>query len=166
MSEDVTDGEGGSSKVFLVLGLIVGLGLGAGGGFYYFGAGGGDGEVAEDGSPSEENREPVIPIAFDRLAVPIYATRGNSRRYIGNYFVDLHVNVRGADNQIAVKRSMSQLQHAFVSAISRAELMREESPTELDIDKAADLLEAKANEVLGTGIIDSVTISKSMRVSN
>lgn len=165
MSEETVAEEGGSGKVFLILGLLVGLGLGAGGGFYYFGGSsdsGGDEATAEE--QRVEQREPLTPIEFERIAVPIYATRGTRRSYIGNYFIDLNVNVRGADNQIAVKRSMSKLQHSFISVISRSDLMQEENPTELDVDKTAKLLKDKADEVLGAGIVESITINNSMRI--
>ena len=169
MSEETpdNDAEGSSGKVFLVLGLLLGVGLGGGGGYYYFG---GSGEEATEGTVEEVIEaapvEELIPITFERIAVPIYATRGTSRRYVGNYFLDLHVNVVGQDDQILVKRSLSQLQHAFISAITKGDLMREESRTELDIDKAAELLKNKAAEVVGAGVVKSVTITKSMRVSN
>jgi flagellar basal body-associated protein FliL len=164
VSEDAVSEESGSGKVFLVLGLLVGLGLGAGGGFYYFGGSADETTEEEKEAQKQEQREPLTAIAFDRIAVPIYATRGNSRRYIGHYFIDLDVNVRGAENQITVKRSKSQLQHSFVSVISKQDLMREDSPTELDVDKAAKLLTAKATEVLGAGIVESVSIRSSMRI--
>lgn len=161
MSEQAEEAEGGSGKVFLVLGLMVGAVLGGGGGFYLFGG-------SEEDKPKEETvvQEELEQIIFERIAVPIYATRGDRRRYLGNYFVDLHVNVRGADNQIAVKRSQSQLQHAFISAITKSDLMREDAPTELDIDKVSAVLKDKAAEVIGPGIVESVTINKSMRISN
>jgi len=165
MSEDTIDNESGSGKVFLVLGLMIGAGLGAGGGFYFFGGG----STTDDSeAPVQEKvvQEALIPIPFERIAVPIYAKRGTSRRYIGNFFIDLNANVRGAENQITVKRSMSQLQHSFISAISKADLMREDSPTELDIDKTSKVLKEKAAEVVGVGIVESVTITKSMRIAN
>ena len=173
MSEETQDNEaeGGSGKVFLVLGLLLGVGMGGGGGYYYFGGSGDDAskaaavagveEVAER-TPAEE----LIPIVFERIAVPIYTVRGTSRRYVGNYFLDLHVNVVGQDDQILVKRSLSQLQHAFISAITKGDLMREDSRTELDIDKAAELLKNKAADVVGAGVVKSVTITKSMRIAN
>jgi len=166
MSEKTTE-EGGSGKVFLVLGLLIGAGLGAGGGFYLFGGSSG-GDDAENPTLVEQTNSavPLQAVPFERIAVPIYAKRGTTRRYIGNYFVDLHVNVRGEENQIAVKRSQSQLQHAFISAISKADLMREDSPTELDVDKASGILKAKAADVLGAGVVESVTITQSMRISN
>jgi len=165
MSEETGDNEGGSGKVFLVLGLLIGVGVGGGGGFYYFG-GSSDKEETEKTSVEKVVKEDLIPVTFERIAVPIYATRGSGRRYVGNYFIDLHVNVVGADDQILVKRSLSQLQHAFISAITKADLMREDSPTELDIDKAAKILKAKAAEVVGADVVKSVTITKSMRVAN
>lgn len=164
MSEETVAEEGGSGKVFLMLGLLVGLGLGAGGGFYYFGGSSGAGSEEATEEEKQEEREPLTSIAFERIAVPIYAMRGSSRRYIGNYFIDLNVNVRGSENQIAVKRSLSKLQHSFVSVISRSNLMREDSPTELDVDKTAKLLKTKADEVMGAGIVESITINNSMRI--
>jgi len=165
MSEETTQ-ESGSGKVFLVLGLLIGAGLGAGGGFYLFGGSSGGDGTESPAAVEQDNRVPLQAVPFERIAVPIYAKRGTTRRYIGNYFVDLHVNVRGEENQIAVKRSKSQLQHAFISAISKADLMREDSPTELDVDKASVILKTKAADVLGAGVVESVTVTKSMRVSN
>ena len=167
MADGTEENEGGSGKVFLVLGILLGLGLGGGGGYFYFG-----GKTDPDAESSGKKEAPkvvkedLLTVPFERIAVPIYATRGNSRRYIGNFFIDLQVNVRGEDNQIAVKRSMSQVQHSFVSAISRSELMQEGSSTELDVDKTAAVLKRKADEVLGVGVVESVTISKSMRIAN
>ena len=169
MSEETPDNEAesGSGKVFLVLGLLLGVGLGGGGGYYYFGGSGGESaeEVAKEVVKAEPLEE-LIPVTFERIAVPIYATRGTSRRYVGNYFLDLHVNVVGQDDQILVKRSLSQLQHAFISAITKGDLMREGSNTELDIDKAAELLKNKAAEVVGADVVKSVTITKSMRIAH
>ena len=167
MAEEADDSDGGSGKVFLVLGLLIGAGLGAGGGFYLFG--GGSSDTGGDTAQQVEQAQPkgdLIAIPFDRMPVPIYAERNGQRRYLGNFFIDLQVNVRGEDNQIAVKRSQTQLQHAFLSAISKANVMRADSPTELDIDKAAGILKTKAGEVIGSGIVESVTITKSMRIDN
>lgn len=164
MSEEVTENEGGSGKVFLVLGLLIGAGLGAGGGFYMFS--GSSNGTTEEAQEVQAPKGDLTAIPFERLAVPIYVVRNGNRRYIGNYFIDLQVNVRGADNQIAVKRSLTQLQHGFISAITKNNVMREDSPTELDIDKAANILKSKAAEVIGAGIVESVTITKSMRIGN
>lgn len=165
MSDDEGANEGGSGKVFLVLGLLLGGGLGAGGGYYYFQ------EPAKDGAEETEAVEKVvyedlIPITFERIAVPIFTKRGNTRRYVGNYFIDLDVNVVGLDDQILVKRSQAQLQHAFISAVTKGDLMREDSSTELDVDKIAALLKAKAVEVVGADVVRSITVTKSMRVAN
>ncbi len=166
MSEDTVEAEGGSGKVFLVLGVLIGAGLGAGGGYYYFGSSADHETESQTAIEKKAPIEETIAIPFDRLAVPIYTKRGNKRRYVGNYFIELKVNVVGADNQIAVKRSMAELQHAFISAITKANLMREDAPTELDVDKAAKILKAKADAVIGAGTIKSVTVFKSMRISN
>jgi len=44
--------------------------------------------------------------------------------------------------------------------------MREDSSTELDVDKIAALLKAKAVEVVGADVVRSITVTKSMRVAN
>jgi len=155
---------GGSGKVLLVLGLLGGLGLGGGLGYYYSKSAGGD----EAGAKEEVKvapKGPLIDIDFERIAVPIYAKTDNSQRFLGNYFVDVAVQVRGEKNQIAVRRAETQLQHAFVSAISRTDLMREDSPLELDVDKVGDVLKRKANEVLGGKIVEAVLVKNAMRLN-
>jgi flagellar basal body-associated protein FliL len=163
MAAETEETEGGSGKIFLILGLMIGIAAGAGG--FYFMGGSPEKSGTED-SKKHKKAEILIPVLFERLAVPIYSVRGNSRRYIGNYFIDLKVLVRGSENQILVKRSMPQLQHAFIAAISKADLMREGSSTELDIDAVSKLLKAKAVEVVGADIVVSVVVSQSMRISN
>ncbi|WP_262691532.1 hypothetical protein [Kordiimonas aestuarii] len=156
---------GGSGKVLLVLGLLGGLAVGGGLGYYYSKSAGG----GEDGTKTEQVKKapkgPLIDIDFERIAVPIYAKTENGQRFLGNYFVDLAVQVRGDDHQIAVRRAETQLQHAFVSAISRTDLMREDSPLELDVDKIGTTLTAKANEILGKGVVEAVRVKNAMRLN-
>lgn len=163
MAQDEADVDagGGSSKVFLVLGLLGGLAIGGGGGYYYFKSVDPTAQTAGEEKPKKP-KGPLHSITFERLAVPIYASGG---RFIGNYFIDLAVQVRGNDHQITVKRSQPQLQHAFLSAISQANLMREDAPTQIDHDKAAAVLKKKADEILGRGIVEDVAILNSMRLS-
>jgi hypothetical protein len=74
--------------------------------------------------------------------------------------------VRGNDNLIAVRRSEPQLQHAFISAISNENLMREGSSQQLDMEKTAKLLKTKANEVLGSNAVADVSVIEAMRIPN
>lgn len=159
------ESEGGSGKALLVLGLLGGLALGGGLGYYYS-------KNAADSSPDSGTEEvkkelkgPVLSIDFERVAVPLYSKSDSGSRFLGNYFIDLVVQVRGEDRQIAVRRAETQLQHAFVSAISRADLMREDSPLELDVDKVGRVLQDKANEVLGQGVVEAVLVKNAMRLN-
>ncbi|NVJ98096.1 MAG: hypothetical protein HWE25_08090 [Alphaproteobacteria bacterium] len=165
MSQDEVAGSegGGSSKVFLVLGLLAGVALGGGLSYYYFNT---QVPASEEEAREVKPKGPVHSIRFERIAVPIYLTSGNSRRFIGNYFIDLAVEVRGDDNQITIRRSETQLQHAFIAAISQNDLMREDSPLELDHEKVSSVLKARANSVLGSNIVQNVAILNSMRLSN
>ncbi len=167
MSQDPASVEpqgGGSGKIFLVLGLLGGLAVGGGLGYYYSKS-----TAEEQQTPKEEvkvaPKGPLIDIDFERIAVPIYAKTDSGQRFLGNYFVDVAVQVRGEKNQIAVRRAETQLQHAFVSAISRTDLMREDSPLELDVDKVGQVLQAKANEVLGGKIVEAVLVKNAMRLN-
>jgi len=167
MSEEAeVEVEGGGGKVFLILGLLLGIGVGGGAGYYFSSQNGGDtsGEQSEAQKEAAKPKEPLISIPFERVAVPIYSSRGNKRRFIGNYFVHVDVQVHGETNQIAVKRSISQLTHGFISAISKTSLMHEDSPTELDLDKASDILKKKAESILGAGIIEHVAITEAVRM--
>lgn len=154
----------GSGKVLLVLGLLGGLAVGGGLGYYYSKNAGGN-EAATKEEVKVAPKGPLIDIDFERIAVPIYAKTDNGQRFLGNYFVDIAVQVRGEENQIAVRRAETQLQHAFVSAISRTDLMRADSPLELDVDKVGDLLKRKANEVLGGKIVEAVRVKNAMRLN-
>lgn len=153
----------GSGKVFLLLGLLGGIAIGGGLGFYYFksNAPTDEGEVVEKAKP----KGPLQTVEFQRIAVPIYMKTENSSRFVGNYFVDLSVQVRGNDNQILIKRYEPQLQHAFIAAISQADLMREDAPLQLDHDKIAQLLKEKAATVVGQGIVENISILNTMRLS-
>ncbi|MFC3051162.1 hypothetical protein [Kordiimonas pumila] len=166
MAEETTvEPEGGSSKVFLVLGLILGVGLGGGAGYYLSASKSEDDNSAEAIHEKEEKKkEPIISIPFENMAVPIYATRNSKRIFVGNYFVNVNVQVRGETRQIAIKRSVSQLTHGFISAISKSDLMDEENRTELDMDKAATILKQKADSIMGNGIVESVTITEAIRM--
>ncbi|MBL4787877.1 MAG: hypothetical protein JKY60_02080 [Kordiimonadaceae bacterium] len=166
MSENEVENEGGSGKVFLVLGLILGVGLGGGGAYFYFD----QNSAAVDGEEKTSKKvvkEETFPVRFDRLAVQIFrTTRSGRRRLVGNYFIDLQVNVFGEDNQITVIRSKAQIQHAFLAVISRSELMRDDSPTEIDHEKTVAVLKKRAVEILGADVVESVTIMQAMVITN
>lgn len=169
MSQNSKENEveaGGSAKGLLVLGLLGGLLIGGGLAYYYLKdqIASGDNETALE--QEQENLQPLQAVRFERLTVPIYVRSGNSSRYIGNFFINIDVLVRGDDNLIAVRRSEPQLQHAFISAISSADLMREGSSQQLDMEKTAQLLKAKANEVLGSNAVADVSVIEAMRIPN
>ena len=170
MSQDKSDMEveasGSSARGLMVLGLLGGLLIGGGAAYYLMK----DQVTPADGSEQEEvEQEPRVPlqaISFERLTVPIYRQIGNSRRYIGNFFINIEVLVEGDDNVIAVRRSEPQLQHAFISAISSADLMQDDAPQQLDMDKTAQLLKRRGNSVLGSDIIADVSVVEAMRIPN
>lgn len=166
MSQDdvIETDSGGSGKVFLVLGLLAGVAIGGGFSYYYFGSQGG-GDQVEEKVEKKKPKGDAFDIKFERVAVPIYQHRDGRTRFIGNYFIDLSLQVYGEEDQISVRRMEPQLQHSFISVISSTNLMREDSPLELDNDKAAAAIKKKANEVLGEQIVDSVAILNAMRVS-
>lgn len=169
MSQNLKDTEveaGGSAKGLLVLGLLGGLLIGGGVAYYFL-----KDQIASDteeetSSTKKENLAPLQAVRFERLTVPIYVRSGNSSRYIGNFFINIDVLVRGDDNLIAVRRSEPQLQHAFISAISNADLMRADSSQQLDMEKTARLLKLKANEVLGSNAVADVSVIEAMRIPN
>lgn len=157
---------GSSAKGLLVLGLLGGLLIGGGLAYYYLKDQVSSGDGDESPEQQKENLEPLQAVRFERLTVPIYSRSGSSSRYIGNFFINIDVLVRGNDNLIAVRRSEPQLQHAFISAISNANLMREGSSQQLDMEKTAELLKTKANEVLGSNAVADVSVIEAMRIPN
>ncbi len=165
-SIDIQDEAGGSAKGLLVLGLLGGLLIGGGLAYYFLK----DQIPSTDGdTPAEqkqEDLEPLQAVRFERLTVPIYVRSGSRSRYIGNFFINIDVLVRGDENLIAVRRSEPQLQHAFISAISNGDLMRDGSSQQLDLEKTSRLLKAKANEVLGSNAIADISIVEAMRIPN
>ena len=127
-SDDLEVEAGGSARGLLILGLLGGLLIGGGLAYYFLKdqiTSGDNGENSQQ--EEEENSEPFQAVRFERLTVPIYARSGNASRYIGNFFINIDVLVQGDENLIAVRRSEPQLQHAFISAISSANLMQEDS---------------------------------------
>lgn len=161
MSEEAQVEEGGSSKVFLILGLLLGVVFGGGAGYYFSG----DDEAQPENRTVEKKaaeKKELIAIPFERLAVPIYSQRGNRRRFMGNYFINANVLVDGEANQIAIKRSLAQLQHGFISSISKEDLMKEDSQTELDLDKLSAVLEKKAAEIMGAGVVENISITEAI----
>lgn len=165
MSEDAVEEGGGSGKVLLILGLVLGVGIGGGAGYFMSGQDAGAPTDAEETVKEEKPKGDLLPIDIEKLTVPIYSVRNDSRRFIGNFFVDVRLQVYGQDKQITVKRAETQLQHAFLSAMSRADLMVEGSGSEIDFDKAARILKARADEILGAGIVEDVSIVKSVRMT-
>jgi len=165
-SKDNQIDAGGSGKGLLVLGLLGGLLVGGGLAYYFLKDQIQSGEETSPAEQEKENLEPLQAIRFERLTVPIYVRSGNSSRYIGNFFINIDVLVQGDDNLIAVRRSEPQLQHAFISAISSADLMQEGSSQQLDMEKTARLLKAKANEVLGSNAVADVSVIEAMRIPN
>lgn len=165
-SKDIQEDAGGSAKGLLVLGLLGGLLIGGGLAYYFLKdqIPSADGETSDE--QEQEELEPLQAVRFERLTVPIYVRSGNSSRYIGNFFINIDVLVRGNDNLIAVRRSEPQLQHAFISAISNGDLMTEGTSQQLDLEKTSRLLKAKANEVLGSNTITDVSVVEAMRIPN
>ena len=169
MSQNSNENEadaGGSAKGLLVLGLLGGLLVGGGLAYYYLKDQIASGDNDATSEQEQENLEPLQAVRFERLTVPIYVRSGNSSRYIGNFFINIDVLVRGDDNLIAVRRSEPQLQHAFMSAISSADLMQEGSSQQLDMENTARLLKTKANEVLGSNAVADVSVVEAMRIPN
>lgn len=160
--------EGSSAKVLLVLGLLGGLAIGGGVSYFLFQDGSSNNTETEQSS-SERKNEPKVPlqsVRFDRLTVPITSDVGGRSRFIGNFFINIDVRVRGNDNLIAVRRSEPQLKHAFISAISKNSLMREDAPQQLDMEKTAMVLKDKANSVLGDDVVADVNVIEAMRIPN
>ena len=168
MSEIESSGPG--SKTLLLVGLLIGLLIG-----------GGVMLVLDLGAPpptpeemAEKKRraalEPpkeLFPVVFDRLTVPIYAKRSNGpSRYIGNYFIEVKLEVAEERKKISVERYKDRLQHGFLSAITKGSFMQEGSTTELDLDKIAAALKSKAGEIVGEGIVQNVVVTNARRVSN
>ncbi len=164
-SKNIQDEAGGSAKGLLILGLLGGLLIG-GGLAYYFLKDQLPSANGDSAAEQEEDLEPLQAVRFERLTVPIYVGSGSKSRYIGNFFINIDVLVRGNDNLIAVRRSEPQLQHAFISAISNGDLMSEGSSQQLDLEKTSRLLKAKANEVLGSNAIADISIVEAMRIPN
>lgn len=170
MSQDGKDIDvdgGSSAKGLMVLGLLIGLGIGGGAAYFFL-----QDRLApaDPNAPAEEerveNREPLQAVRFERLTVPIYSVSGSRRRFIGNFFINIDVLVRGDSNLIAVRRSEPQLQHAFIAAISQNDLMREDSPQQLDLEKTAQLLKSRANSVLGSDVVAEVSVIEALRIAN
>ncbi|MCJ9430403.1 hypothetical protein [Kordiimonas marina] len=168
MSQDNAslESESGSGKMLLVLGLLGGLAVGGGLGYFYskqFGSHEGATTTSEAKPAKAEGK--LLSVPFDRLAVPIYMHANGSSRFVGNYFVDIKVETHGEENQIKIRKAQPQLQQAFLSAISKNDMMRDDAPLEIDVDKAGDILKKKADEVLGPGVAERVLIMSALRVS-
>jgi hypothetical protein len=168
MSGKKDDGDvesGGSAKGLLIMGLVGGLAIGGGGAYFMFKDNLNGAPQTEEEAPKKEEK-PLQAVKFERLTVPIYSNRSGSSRFVGNFFINIDVLVRGNDNLIAVRRSEPQLQHAFIAAINRSQLMQEDSPQQLDFEKTAIVLKKKANEVLSGSIVEQVTVVEAMRIPN
>ena len=163
-----TDAEpAGSAKGLLIIGLLGGLLIGGGVAYFYTKGEQVDGttEAAQE-KRKEENVAPLQAIRFERLTVPIYSKSGNSSRFIGNFFINIDVLVRSNEDLISVRRSEPQLQHAFIAAISRSDLMMENSRQQLDLEKTAQVLKKKANEVLAGDIVEDISVIEALRIPN
>lgn len=166
-NNDIETDAGGSAKGLLIIGLLGGLVIG--GGVAYFYANSQQQATDQDDTSQKvavKNQAPLQSVRFDRLTVPIYTNRSGSPRFIGNFFINIEVLVRSDTNLIAVRRSEPQLQHAFISAISKSDLMQEGSNQQLDLEKTAEILKNKANEVLSGNIVEAVSVVEAMRISN
>lgn len=163
--DDIDVQAGGSTRGLLIMGLLGGLVIGGGGAYFMFKDKLVDGNETEHEAPKEDVR-PLQAVKFERLTVPIYSNTTGSSRFVGNFFINIDVLVRGDDNLIAVRRSEPQLQHAFIAAINRSQLMKEDSPQQLDFEKTAKVLQKKANEVLAGNIVEQVTVIEAMRIPN
>jgi hypothetical protein len=160
---DVEEKSGGGGKILLIVGLLTGLGIGGGAVFFLLPQGE-QGEAVEE----IEDKAPVelTSITFEKMPVPIYRRHNGQARFIGNFFIDLDVNVENDENAVKVRRSTTRLQHAFLSEIGTGHLMREDSPTELDVNRAGKVLASAANKVLGDDTVHSVSITTAIRTTN
>ncbi len=161
---DVEEKSGGGGKILLIVGLLAGLGIGGGAVFFLLPQG-------EQGEAVEEEVEEKVPaeltsITFEKMPVPIYRRHNGQARFIGNFFIDLDVNVENDENAVKVRRSTTRLKHAFLSEIGTGHLMREDSPTELDVNRAGKVLASAANKVLGDDTVHSVSIITAIRTTN
>ncbi|WP_262695049.1 hypothetical protein [Kordiimonas aquimaris] len=166
-NKEIDTETGGSAKGLLLIGLLGGLAIG--GAVAYFYASNNAANTSTEEEIAAEKKEETVPlqaIRFERLTVPIYSSASGSSRFIGNFFINIDVLVKSDEDFIAVRRSEPQLQHAFISAISKADLMREGSSQQLDLEKTAVVLKKKANEVLSGNIVADVSVIEALRIPN
>ncbi|GHF29083.1 hypothetical protein GCM10017044_25420 [Kordiimonas sediminis] len=163
MSEENEKGESsGSSKLLLIVGLVLGLGIGGAAVFFLM--------PEDDGSETQEVAEVTAPedlqvVEFKEVLIPIYIKRDGRSVFIGNYTVDLSIEVDGTAAVDKVTSMESRLKHEFIATISTVNLMREDSGAELDFEKASKVLKEKAEAVVGKGVIYDLTVTKAMRIS-
>ena len=166
MAEDaeVDEKSGGGGKVLLIVMLLVGLAIG-GGAVYFLLPQGGD-EAVEVEEVEDEGPVELTSVTIEKMPVPIYRRHNGRAQFIGNFFIDLDINVESDDNAVLVRRSLARLKHTFLSEIGAGSLMREDSPTELDVKRADQVLTSAANKVLGDGVVHSVMIVTAIRTAS
>lgn len=165
-NNEIENETGGSAKGLLIIGLLGGLAIGGGVAYFYTSNKAADSSTEETVTEQKEEVAPLQAIRFERLTVPIYSSASGSSRFVGNFFINIDVLVKSDEDFIAVRRSEPQLQHAFISAISKADLMREGSSQQLDLEKTSIVLKKKANEVLSGNIVADVSVIEALRIPN
>jgi hypothetical protein len=161
---EVEEKSGGGGKLLLIVGLLAGLAIGGAVVYFLLPQGSGE-ETVEEAEPEDKGPVELTSIMIEKMPVPIYRRHNGQARFIGNFFIDLDINVESDENAILVRRSLTRLKHAFLSEVGTGQLMREDSPTELDVNRAGKRLTQAANKVLGDGIVHSVTITTAIRTS-
>ena len=109
--------------------------------------------------------EDLVSVLFEQVTVPIHIIRNGRSIFLGNYFVDIQVDADGDENAASVSRKKNKLTQAFISKISRISMMREDSPAELDFDKASRILLEVAQEEMGKDVVVAVNVTNAMRIS-
>lgn len=167
MAEDEVSGGGGSSKILLIVGLV--LGLGAGGGATYFLVGGQQQAApVEEEVPVEEviTDKKMLSVKLDRIAVPIYGMKRGRREFLGNYFLEISLETDDDSDFAAIDASQHRVRQAFLEMITARSFLREDDSLQIDYAKAQKAFRDEANAVLGSGVVDRVTIINSIRVSS
>lgn len=168
MSE-AAGGGGPGSKIILIIGLGIGILIGGGAMFFISTATPEptEEELAEAAQKKIQIPDALYAVQFDRLTIGIYTQGANGRRrYLGNYFVRVIVEVASEDHKIVVERLKNRLQHGFVSTIASGGYTRDDNDQELDLERLAELLKKKANTVIGDGIVLNVTVLEALRLPN
>ncbi len=163
MSEDIVE-EGGGGKALLIVGIVLGIAMGAGLGYFVFSGSEKGADVSQESEVIAD--EKMLTISFERVALPIYLTRSNGgrARFIGNYFLDISIEVEGDDDQARVNRARAPLTQAFISSISKGGFLQE-GTTEVDYPTATQKIKDAGNRLLGDNVIKRVSFTNVMRVS-